>query len=303
MGLLTQALAGGVAAAADTTASIMVDNAKAARQSERDQANAMREENLLRLRETLQQQSSDREFTRNQGAELAKEERTFSRGESGMVDAEGVPLTRAQAEAIKKQDAAAAEAGPVKPGLISAAKYTEENTISKDYVDPDGKPITVAEAKYRQKNGQPLKLREDVEHERTRKEKGEDREKDLKDYKKKKDIDVAGDIKKENAKPKEQKETDAVRSGPTIRYIKAGKVRKSDGTVGPGTMAFNMSDPAQRKMFSQWVTGGQGVEVFAGEAKTEDTETGAVTKTKTAPGGLAQPKAANGTRFTIKSVK
>jgi len=226
MGLLTRALAGGVAAAADTTANIMVSNNNARLASERDRSNALREENLTRLRQTLQEQSADKAFTRSETAQIAQEDRAYGRAESGMVNTEGVPLTRAEADALRKQETQAQqtemEQGPVAPkksGLIASSKYSEENTISKDFVTPDGKLISVADAKQRQKEGLPLKMREDLEHERARtekdtdykrdrKDKDADRGKDMDDYRKKKGIDTAADIEKERAKAKVQSKVD-----------------------------------------------------------------------------------------------
>jgi hypothetical protein len=59
MGLLGRALAGGVAAAADTTAQIMVDNNRARQASERDKANAVMQMNLEKLREERAAKTAD----------------------------------------------------------------------------------------------------------------------------------------------------------------------------------------------------------------------------------------------------
>ena len=314
MSLLSRMLVGGVAAAADTTANIMVSNNNARIASERDQANALREENLMKMRQTMQDQSSEKEFTRNQTADLAKEERTFSRGESGMVNAEGVPLTRAEAEAVRKQDTAAAEAGPVKPGLISSAKYNEENTISKDFVAPDGKLISVAEAKQRQKEGLPLKMREDLEHERAlaekdadykrgRKDKDEDRKKDLDEYGKKKQIDTAAELKVAAAKQKEAVAKVTQMTPSTAASVAAGLLAKKAKAAEEGAEF----DAESQMLLDLSLKRAQGDTVlppkkdpFAGSGKTTP-----IPPRGQQPKGLIQTAApaAKSTRFVIKSVK
>lgn len=60
MGLLTQALAGGIGAAANTGAAMLMKNYEAGIQSERDKAQAVREENLARLRQSLSDASMEK---------------------------------------------------------------------------------------------------------------------------------------------------------------------------------------------------------------------------------------------------
>ena len=73
------------------------------------------------------------------------------------------------------------------------------------------------------------------------------------------------------------------KDGPTVRYIKASKVRRTDGTIGPGTMAFRMNDPNSKAMFEQWIKTGQGQEVWPDQETTKDIVTGDTTRTKVAP--------------------
>jgi len=153
MGLLTQALAGGIAAAADTGSQLVIENAKANRQNELEQARALREENLARMRNTWAEEAAVKAHARGEESKIAGEERTFARGESGQVTPEGVPLTRAQV-----QEASGAN-GPPPPGatgILSSAEYKRKTTIDKDIRGEDGELLTEAEVLARKEAGKPL---------------------------------------------------------------------------------------------------------------------------------------------------
>lgn len=84
-------------------------------------------------------------------------------------------------------------------------------------------------------------------------------------------------------KPDKEKGEKADAKGPTIRYVKVANAKRSDGTMGPGTMAFDMADPNHKKWFQQWVTSGNGAEVFPDQETTKDLATGDTVKSKVAP--------------------
>lgn len=72
---------------------------------------------------------------------------------------------------------------------------------------------------------------------------------------------------------------------PSIKRISANNVRRTDGTIGPGIMSFDVSIPEDAAMFRQWVKSGRGVEVGMDSSATID-DMGNKTSHKTAPGVL-----------------
>jgi len=96
MGIITQGLMGGIAAGADTYAGLMVDQIKtdrmAAVQTERDKAQAIREQSLAEFRQGLHDKSTV-------AAEQRKQESTF---ETDVRTAGGQPVTTAEAIKLNK---------------------------------------------------------------------------------------------------------------------------------------------------------------------------------------------------------
>lgn len=78
------------------------------------------------------------------------------------------------------------------------------------------------------------------------------------------------------------------KGGPTIRYVQADRVRHADGSIRPGVMAFDMSNPTHKAHFAEWVTKGLGTEVFPDQETTKDIVTGETTKSKVAPNAVKE---------------
>lgn len=118
MGLLTQAIAGGLGAAGDTGAVMLNENYKASLQSERDKAQAIRDENLMRLR----QQLSDQSMEKSNGMALS----------SSYDPDTGRQLTNNEANEYDKDT------------LISARAAEQNNTINPNFTI-GGRPVTNAQ--------------------------------------------------------------------------------------------------------------------------------------------------------------
>lgn len=156
MGLLTQAIAGAIGAAGETGASMLNENYKAGLQSERDKAQAIRDENLARLRQQLSDQSTEksngmalsssydpdtgRQLTNNEaneydkdtlvGARAAEQQNTVS-----PYTVNGLPATYGQV-----QDAGAAN--NVAKGLISTVSARgEASDMAANQDGTNGPPI------------------------------------------------------------------------------------------------------------------------------------------------------------------
>jgi hypothetical protein len=139
MGLLTQALAGGIGAGADTAAGMMINN-------ELEQARATREANLARLRHQfdMEKVGAENQFHREQT------DTAYGRQLSQYVDPDtGAPLENRESQARQQELTTAQQDGPPAPGtkgLISAAQHKESTTFEPDLRDENGNIITRQQA-------------------------------------------------------------------------------------------------------------------------------------------------------------